>query len=208
MWARWTEPIWQIERMTSCACGLIDAVTSVRADAWAAIAQWVTVVIAGGAAWFAYRQVGEARRTREEVAQPNVVVFPDLNPVQFHYLDLVVKNFGQTPAYDITLDIEPLEHAPYESGITGEEVRFLYVPPKIAVLAPGQEWRTVWESGRRRSSYEIVQKQSPNDPRTPELKSSFNGTVRYRDRDERTYENPVRLDIDTFRDSMQVKAKD
>ncbi|MEZ0384787.1 hypothetical protein [Mycobacterium sp. pW045] len=186
---------------------MICTFLSLSADAWAAIAQWVTVGIAGAAALFAYRQVGEARKTREEVAQPNVVVFPDINPTQFHYLDLVIKNFGQTPAYNITLDIEPLEHAPYDSAITGKKVTSLYVPPEIVVLAPGQEWRTVWESGTRRSDYETVQKLH-SQLEMSELKSVFSGTVNYQDRDGKKFTNPIRLDINTFRSSMRIKAKD
>jgi hypothetical protein len=42
-----------------------------RADAWAALAQWLTVAVAGWALIYARGQVKEARDTRERVAQPD-----------------------------------------------------------------------------------------------------------------------------------------
>jgi hypothetical protein len=84
--------------------------------AWAALGTCVaagfagaTVVIAGLAAWFARGQVLEARETRRAVAQPNVVVFADLSPQNWHYLDFVIKNFGETPADNIRLTLPPLD---------------------------------------------------------------------------------------------------
>ena len=90
-----------------------------HADAAAAWVQWVTAAIAGGAGWFERGQVLEARRTREAVAQPNVVVFVDFNPENWHYLDLVIKNFGETPAFSIKLTLPPLDVVPWENLTTG-----------------------------------------------------------------------------------------
>jgi hypothetical protein len=187
--------------MTSCACGLIDAVTSVRADAWAAIAQWVTVVIAGGAAWFAYRQVGEARKTREAVAQPNVVVFSDLNPVNPRYIDLVIKNFGEKPAYNITLDIEPLERALDADGIDG--FTSVALPSEIAVLAPGQEWRTYWDSIASRKEIERMA-DILDAAGVPRLKTLSRGMVYFTDRDKTEFDNPVHLDANMFSSAFWI----
>jgi hypothetical protein len=151
----------------------------------------VTTIIAGAAAWFARRQVLEARATRERVAQPDVVVFMDHNPKNWQFLDLVIKNFGQTAAYNIKLTLPPLDVVPFRSGITGETVTELYVPKRIAVLAPGQEWRTVWFSAVKRAKYE------------GELRTHFVGNVQFDDkmnpdpRDER-YKNPISLDTKMF----------
>jgi membrane protein implicated in regulation of membrane protease activity len=49
-----------------------------HAHAWAAWAQWVVAAVAAVAAVIALRQLIELRKTREKVAQPNVVVFTDL----------------------------------------------------------------------------------------------------------------------------------
>lgn len=184
--------------MTTCACGLIDA------DTWAAIAQWVTVVIAGGAAWFAYRQVGEARKTREEVAQPNVVIFADFNRVKPQFVDLVIKNFGQTPAYDIIPDVEPLERTS-ETGAS-EGIGTVYLPSKIVVLAPGQEWRTVWDSVVSRSEYEFVRNLLPQVG-LRELKDTAigSGQVTYKDSNGKAFKNPVRLDFSMFHNAIRIK---
>jgi hypothetical protein len=112
-----------------------------RAEVWAAIAQWVTVGIAAAAAVFALNQVQEARRTRERATQPNVVVFADLNPVDVAWLDVIIKNFGQTAAYQVRLHFDPWPTVmPWTHPQTGERVTRLLVPD-IPVLAPGQEWR-------------------------------------------------------------------
>jgi hypothetical protein len=118
----------------------------------AAISQAATVLVAGVALVYARGQVKEARETRERVAQPEVVVYVDHHKVR-RYMDLVIKNFGQTTAYNIRLTLPPLLVAPFTSRLTGEEVTSLWVPETIAVLAPGQEWRTGWDSAVRREAY-------------------------------------------------------
>jgi hypothetical protein len=116
-----------------------------HAGAVAAWAQWATAGIGGGALWFARGQVIEAKTTRERVAQPNVVVYIDLNPKHWQWFDLVVKNFGQTPAYNIRIALPRLDVKPYfDAG--RELIEYIYPPEDIAVLAPGQEWRSIWDS--------------------------------------------------------------
>lgn len=143
-------------------------------------------MIAGLAAWFARGQVIEARKTRERVAQPNVAVFGDLNKENWHYLDLVIKNFGETPAYGIKLTLPPLDIVPYDNLLTGDQQTSLDLPDTILVLAPGQEWRTMWESGIALEDYENRRKlawEHPhlNLPDLPELRSVFVGRVDYLD---------------------------
>lgn len=167
-------------------------------EAWSACAAWVTVVIAIGAAWFAYQQVTEARRTRERVAQPEVVVFIDHNAVNWHYMDIVIKNFGQTPAYNVRLTLPALEVVPYDNATTGERVTTLYVPTNIAVLAPGQEWRSAWESGIEIEDYD------------GELRSNYVGTVEFDDKviaDKPSFQNPISLDTNMFRDAHRISTE-
>jgi len=59
--------------------------------------RWIAVGIAVVAAVFAYSQVKVARQTREEQAQPNVVIFAESTPSHWQFLDVVLKNFGTTP---------------------------------------------------------------------------------------------------------------
>ncbi|MDV7255707.1 MULTISPECIES: hypothetical protein [Rhodococcus] len=118
------------------------------------------------AAAFALGQVSEARKTRDEQAQPNVVVFAQTNETHWQVLELVVRNYGSTPAYDVEMSFEPdLAVTPYTDQSTGQRVELLKFPRTIPFLAPGQEWRTVWDSAWRRAEHkratgEVVQSQS------------------------------------------------
>ncbi|MCX4096170.1 hypothetical protein [Nocardia sp. alder85J] len=95
-----------------------DWLLHVRADAWAATAGWATAAIALGtvvvAGIYVRKQVraaldqaDEARKTREEQAQPNVTIFMDHNPADWDFLELVIKNFGATPAHNVRVMISP-----------------------------------------------------------------------------------------------------
>lgn len=75
----------------------------------------------------------------------------------------------------------------------------LYVPDEIAVLAPGQEWRTVWDSARRRE--DLRNKSNGADA----LESRFKGFVTFEDRDGRRDCNPVLLDWDSVYNTMELK---
>ena len=174
------------------------------ADVWvavAAIAQAATVVVAGWALIYARGQVREARETRERVAQPDVVVYIDHHDVRT-YLDLVVKNFGQTTAYNVRLKLPPLKVAPYTNQITREEVTHLWLPETIAVLAPGQEWRTVWDSAVRRAKYH---------KRGGELQTQFVGRVDFDDKinaDKPPYSNPISLDANMFFNTTWIRRNE
>nr|WP_322859156.1 hypothetical protein [Mycobacterium europaeum]MEA1159286.1 hypothetical protein [Mycobacterium europaeum] len=146
----------------------------------------------------------EAELNRRKVSQPNVVVFIDHNPKNFQYLDLVVKNFGQTPAYHIELTMDnPLDVSPYHLNATGQDigVTHLDMPQRIAVLAPGQEWRTLWDSAVHRKQHAG---QLSDDERT--------GRIRFWDKanndaDARTYENPILLDPKMFHGILRLADK-
>lgn len=170
-----------------------------HADAVAAWAQWATAAIAGIAGWFARGQVLEARKTRERVAAPNVVTFIDHNPKNWQWFDLVVKNFGQTPAYNIRVKLPKLPIPPYLDRNTGENVVHLYIPDTIAVLAPGQEWRTLWDSAVRREEH------------GSELPSQFVGSVEFYElmnSDKPLHRNPISLDTNMFRNMLRFAEDD
>jgi hypothetical protein len=170
----------------------------VSTDFWialTAIAQALTVGVAGWALIYARGQVKEARETRERVAQPDVVVYVDHNQNDWQYIDLVIKNFGQTPAYNVRLTLPPLKRVPFENAMTGEEITEVWVPTSIAVLAPGQEWRTMWDDGEDIAEYE------------GELTSKFVGSVEFDDKmnaDKPSFTNPISLDTRMFWNSMRV----
>lgn len=166
------------------------------ADTWSAWAQVATVGVAGWAALYARGQVKEARETRERVAQPEVVVYVDHHQIR-RYVDLVIKNFGQTTAYNVRITLPDLEVARYKDASTGKAVRHLLMPKKIAVLAPGQEWRTVWDSVVRRENFK------------GELQDQYGGFVDFDDKvdgpGKRTYRNPIALDIRMFWNTMWIE---
>ncbi len=75
---------------------------------WEAFGTNLTVVVAIVAALFAYRQVKEAQRTRQEQAQPFVVV--DIQPkesVSWRILNLVIENVETTLARDVKIRFTP-----------------------------------------------------------------------------------------------------
>ena len=110
-------------------------------------------------------------------------------------IDLVVANYGLTPAYHVKLNFPPLTVSPYHHGVTGELVTKLHLPDEIAVLAPGQEWRTMWDAATQRHD------------RRDELGSRFEGSVSFEDSRKHKFENPAILDWDTHFDTLYVADK-
>jgi hypothetical protein len=112
-------------------------------DVWTAIGTIGLVLVAVVAAAFAYFQLREARRLRREQAQPNVAVFTDDSGHEQHQIDLVIKNFGLTPATDVRVKIDP---SPQSANLRGSNAQdYLKVPEVIPTLVPGQEWRCYWD---------------------------------------------------------------
>jgi hypothetical protein len=187
------------------------------AEGWAALGQWITAGIAVSAAAFAFNQVQEARRTRERQVQPNVVVFADLNPVDDEWLDVIIKNFGQTAAYHVRLyfDEWPIV-MPWIHPQTGKTVTRLLVP-EMPVLAPGQEWRTLWVRGeaiaKAAFDREVVQQARgvihPDFEKTlpDDVGVRFKGRVVFEDSEHRQYSNPSVLDIHMFFDMRRLQKR-
>jgi hypothetical protein len=176
------------------------------AEAWtamAALAQVGTVGVAGWALIYARGQVQEARETRERVAQPNVVVFSDHNPKNWQYLDFVVKNFGETPAYSIKLTMAAPDVSPYHNNITGEDVGVskLYIPEHFAVLAPGQEWRSVWDSAIKRKEHAD---ELSDDPVMGDV--TFWDKVNDDPKAKPPYSNPIWIDPKLFRNMLRLSS--
>lgn len=122
------------------------------ADWVGAIAAALTFVIAGIALLYARSQVAEARAGRRlaqdlevERAQPYVVAYSEPSGATPVIIDIVVKNYGATAATDVRISLDPW---PMRSA-DGEHEQ-VTIPEVIPVLAPGQEWRTMWDSGMTR----------------------------------------------------------
>ncbi len=125
--------------------GLAD----VSAGVWIAIAAWVVVVALIAALVYAWRQYQRAREDAAELMQPNVSMFMEPSASDWHLVELVVKNFGKTPAYGIRFEfVNPPTVGKYESAYEDRYVDItpLNLPAEIPYLAPTQEWRIVWDS--------------------------------------------------------------
>jgi hypothetical protein len=116
------------------------------AEQWAAGAAWFTAAVAVAAGVIALRQVTEARRLREQQAQPYVVTYMEPNAATPHIIDLVVRNFGTTAAYNVRLHVEPAVMRSAQGG----ENEPVWIFDTLPVLVPTQEWRTMWDFGPSR----------------------------------------------------------
>jgi hypothetical protein len=132
------------------ACAAVVAAVAVgfatdwAAEEWAAAAEWLTAGVAVAAGVIAVRQLAEARKLRIEQAQPYVAVFMELSRPNAKFIDLVVRNFGATAAVDVEISLDP---TPTQAVTDGAE---LWLPDRLPVLVPGQEWRTMWDGTIRR----------------------------------------------------------
>ncbi|MFH5230907.1 hypothetical protein [Antrihabitans spumae] len=127
----------------------------------------------------------EAQKTREEQSQPNVVIFAESNPAIWQALEVVVKNFGTTPAYNIRIefDTKPQVSPTAEAGST---ITDLWLPTEIPILAPWQEWRALWDYAPKRF-------------RHPELADRHEATVKYTDANNQTHTTTGVLDWNVLR---------
>ncbi|SFU16323.1 hypothetical protein [Arthrobacter sp. ov118] len=110
-----------------------------------AVSTAATLVIAAIAAAIALFQLIQAKKLELDKSQPYVVMTMQ-ESISPQFIDLVIKNYGQTAAYDVRVLLNP---APTRSQ-DGAEV--VHLPEVIPVMAPGQEWRTHWDSASDRYS--------------------------------------------------------
>lgn len=171
---------------------LVDtaAIAPTVTDWIGAAAAAATFVVAVIALLYARRQVAEAKAARAQTAaletersQPYVVMFTELSATTPLLIDLVVRNYGQTSATDVTIQLTPWpKHSPDDGRTDSEEVA---LPDRIPVLAPGQEWRTSWDHARAREATDLPDRHT--------------GTIRYRGIDGQSRESAVTLDWSLYR---------
>lgn len=99
-------------------------------------------------------QAAQAQETREKQAQPNVTAYMEHSLASWHLIELVIKNFGATPAYNVEVSFDPPPQVSAE--IKGQRNTNLPYPELIPFLAPQQEWRTFWDSGIERTAAENI----------------------------------------------------
>lgn len=145
------------------------------------------------------------------MVQPNVVVFIDHNPNGWQHTDLVIKNFGQTTAYNIRITIPPYPVVPYRKASEQVVIGFLQFPTHIGILAPGQEWRTVIDSAVERkalgdelSDDDVVGDVTFTETLLPDLRRR----LLRRPKKWKRYRNPVWLDPKLFQGMLRVPPGD
>src|SRR5205085_2388826 len=94
------------------------------------------------------------RQLATEQVRPHVTMYMEPHASDWHVIELVVRNFGQTAAHDVRLNFvdHPTVAAYEDPRLDGPpEVAELDLPSELLYLAPGQEWRTVWDSAISRA---------------------------------------------------------
>lgn len=145
-----------------------------------------TLLVALWALNYARSQVEEAKSAREqarelevEKSQPYVVLFMEPSAAEQQFLDLVVRNYGQTAAHDIRFDVGP-ELKRSARAATGDGYEPVVLPEVLPILVPGQEWRIFWDSGLERPE--------------SDLPDRYTGEVRYVGLNNTELTTPVVLD--------------
>lgn len=146
-------------------------VTDAGAVTWLAWAAWAALALTVVALIYANQQIRRKHRLTTEENRPHVGMFMEPHAADWHVIELVVRNFGKTPAYDIKFTFpHPPTVASYENARDGyADVVELQLPRQLPNLAPGQEWRTVWDSALDRAEL------------GEGIESRFPGTVTYYD---------------------------
>lgn len=104
--------------------------TETISSAISALAAVIAVIMAG---W----TVMESRRLREATTSPEVVVYLDRNARVFRVIDLVVRNIGNAPAYNIMIKAP---NKPIPFGFFASESVYM-LQHGLRFMAPGQEYR-------------------------------------------------------------------
>jgi hypothetical protein len=188
----------------------LDDLTNLGSGEWLAIAAWVALVLGIVALVWANRQIKKNRELKTEQVRPQVTMFMEPHSSDWHVIELVVRNFGQTAAHDIRLDFvnHPTVAAYEDSQPDGPpEVAELDLPSELVYLAPGQEWRTVWDSaisraelgGSIRDRFDGSLTYS-NRPR-PDSKAKKSGRWNKRD----SFETKFRLDWGTLQPVQRIE---
>lgn len=155
------------------------------AGGWAAIAAWGTLGVAAVAALFARHQVLEARRTREDQAQPFVVVDFEPSKAGRVFVDLIIRNTGTTVATNVKVVFDP----PLVSTMTETDGKYrlrdaAIITKGVPTLPPSREYRMLFE-------------QMPNRYAS-DLPRSYDAVVSFDDTRGRRHEMKYRLDLDIY----------
>lgn len=171
--------------------------TSAFVTAIATCAQAALLIVA---AIIAYVQVREARRVREEQAQPYVVVSLETDPSSPFLANLVIRNLGKTVAREVSVTFDPQLVSALDKGSGSDRItEWTVLKDGIRTLVPGQSMSTLIDSLLERYAGEASMR----------LTSKFRATVRYKDdrKSPQNYSYEYDLDFDVFFGSHYVGRK-
>ena len=104
------------------------------------VTTWFMARATSKAARASEKSIDEMRLAREEHSKPKVVCYFDHHTRKRQIYDLVIKNCGNSAAFNVKLVFSPqLERYGARRLPALKEIRF-------RVMAPGYEWRTFWDS--------------------------------------------------------------
>ena len=161
----------------------LSDLSNLGSGGWLAIAAWAALVLGVVVLVWANRQFTRNRQLTTEQVRPHVTLYMEPHASDWHVIELVVRNFGQTAAHDIRLDFvdHPTVAAYEDARLDGPpEVAELDLPSELLYLAPGQEWRTVWDSAISRAEL------------GGSIRDRFDGSLTYADRPRSTKSGPRR----------------
>ena len=111
----------------------------------AAVATTAGFAIGTLVAIVAVGQFLQSQRTHREQTRPFMIITAEPSPVDQTFIDIVVRNIGTTPAYDLTISVAPrIERVREESGYEIADARIF--TETIAMWAPGYELRQWFDS--------------------------------------------------------------
>lgn len=188
----------------------LNDLSNVGSGGWLAIAAWAALALGLVVLVCVNRQLTRNRQLKTEQVRPQVSMFMEPHASDWHVIELVVRNFGQTAAHDIRLEFDTHPTvAAYEDAQPGgpPEVAELDLPSELLYLAPGQEWRTVWDSAISRAELgggiqdRFDGKLTYSDRPRPKSKAKKAGKRRERG----TFETKFRLDWGTLQPVQRIE---
>src|SRR5215216_5731443 len=155
-----------------------------KATDWAAVTAWATVAVYVVLGIFAWIQVLQARKLREEQARPFVIV--DFEPGFLVYL--TVENIGRTLARDVSIRFDK----PLQSTLSGpreiDESPLLRKP--IPTLPPGRKIRVLFDQYAARLEAKL--------PLTYDVTLRYKGPL-----GKKEWEHPYPLDLGIYLGSQE-----
>ncbi len=152
--------------------GSWQGATEFGSSGWLMWSVWAALALGVIALLFTNHQIQRNRQLAAEQTRPYVSMLMEPHVTDWHVIEVVVRNFGRTAAYDVRFAFpKPLTVAAYENASEGyADVVELQLPRELPTLAPGQEWRMVWDSALDRAEI------------GSSIESRFAGSVFYYDR--------------------------